>query len=135
VATVIAIVATDLLKGVLFGLALSLGKLIYTFSHLEVRLVSDEPKPGESTLVLQGAATFVRLPKLAAALEQVPANTPLHVVLEQLDYIDHACIDLLSNWEKQHEATGGEIIIEWDSLHRKYFDRSPRVLTAAVTDL
>jgi MFS superfamily sulfate permease-like transporter len=133
-ATVAAIVATDLLKGVLFGLALSLAKLIYTFSHLEVSLVSDEPKAGQSTLMLRGAATFVRLPKLAAALEQVPANVPLHVVLDHLEYIDHACIDLLSNWEKQHEATGGEIIIEWDSLHRKYFERSPRVLAAAATD-
>jgi MFS superfamily sulfate permease-like transporter len=133
-ATVAAIVATDLLKGVLFGLALSLVKLIYTFSHLEVSLVINEPKPGQSTLELKGAATFVRLPKLAAALEQVPTNVRLHVVLDQLDYIDHACIDLLSNWEKQHEATGGEIIIEWDSLHRKYFERSPRVLATAATD-
>ena len=133
-ATVIAIVATDLLKGVLFGLVLSLAKLVYRFSHLDVRLVSNEPQARQMTLLLQGAATFVRLPKLAAALESVPPNMPLYVVLDQLDYIDHACIELLSNWEKQHGATGGEIIIEWDSLHRKYFDRTPRVLAAATTD-
>jgi MFS superfamily sulfate permease-like transporter len=122
-ATVIAIVTTDLLKGVLFGLALSLGKLIYTFSHLEVKMISNQPINGQMTMELRGAATFVRLPKLAAALESVPGSMHLHIVLDKLDYIDHACINLLSNWEKQHEAGGGQIIMEWDKLHRKYFDR------------
>jgi len=56
-------------------------------------------------------------------LESVPGSMHLHIVLDKLDYIDHACIDLLSNWEKQHEAGGGQIIMEWDKLHRKYFDR------------
>jgi hypothetical protein len=56
----------------------------------------------------------------------------LHVVLDKLDYIDHACIDLLSNWEKQHEAGGGEIIMEWDTLHRKYHERTGN--TVPVTE-
>ena len=46
-------------------------------------------------LYLEGAATFLRLPKLAAALEAVPANRELHVHFDHLDYIDHACLDLL----------------------------------------
>jgi MFS superfamily sulfate permease-like transporter len=129
-ATVIAIVTTDLLKGVLFGLALSLGKLIYTFSHLEVKLIRNQPLEGQMTMELRGAATFVRLPRLAAALESVPGSMHLHIVLDKLDYIDHACIDLLSNWEKQHEAGGGQIIMEWDKLHRKYHERAGRALTA-----
>jgi MFS superfamily sulfate permease-like transporter len=79
---------------------------------------------------LRGAATFVRLPRLAAALESVPGSMHLHIVLDKLDYIDHACIDLLSNWEKQHEAGGGQIIMEWDKLHRKYHERAGRALTA-----
>lgn len=112
-ATVIAIVTTDLLKGVLFGLVLSLGKLVYTFSHLDVKLIRNLPKEGQMTMELRGAATFVRLPKLAAAFESVPGSMHLHIVLDKLDYIDHACIDLLSNWEKQHEAGGGQIIKEW----------------------
>jgi MFS superfamily sulfate permease-like transporter len=133
-ATVVTIVGTDLLKGVLFGLALSLAKLIYTFSHLELRLEKDQPREGQMTLVMKGAATFIRLPKLAATLESVQVTTHLHIVMEQLDYIDHACIDLLANWEKQHAATGGEIIMEWDVLHRKYFERSPSVLTALASE-
>jgi hypothetical protein len=40
--------------------------------------------------------------------------------MERLDYIDHACLDLLMNWEKQHEATGGRLVIDWDYLTAKF---------------
>jgi len=42
------------------------------------------------------------------------------VNFEHLDYIDHACLDLLMNWGKQHEATGGSLVIDWDTLHANF---------------
>ena len=74
----------------------------------------------KAVLRLEGAATFIRLPVLAEALEQVPGNAELHVDFEHLDYIDHACLDLLINWDKQHEATGGTLVIDWDTLHANF---------------
>lgn len=114
-ATVAVIVGKDLLTGVVVGIILSVLKLVYTFSHLAVRL---EPKPteGRTVLYLEGAATFIRLPKLATTLEAVPPNTELHVHFEELSYIDHACLDLLMNWERQHETTGGRLVVDWESL-------------------
>src|SRR6185369_16079923 len=97
-ATVITIVATDLLKGVLVGVALSAAKLLHTFARLSIRVEVD-PNGRRTILRLRGAATFLRLPKLAAALEAVPPGTELHVHFEQLSFIDHACLDLLMNWE------------------------------------
>ena len=117
--TVGTIVATDLLTGVLTGIGLAAIKLLYTFSHLRVKLQTDQPS-GKVTLQLEGAATFIRLPKLAIALEDVPANAELHVDFEHLDYIDHACLDLLINWAKQHESTGGRMVIDWESLHANF---------------
>jgi hypothetical protein len=64
------------------------------------------------------------LPKLAAALDRVPSNHELHVHFERLNYIDHACLDLLVNWEKQHQATGGGLVIDWDSLAAKFHGRA-----------
>lgn len=118
-ATVIMIVFTDLLTGVLVGIGLSALKLLYTFSHLNIRL--QLPKDGIDSAVLKlfGSATFLRLPKLAAVLEQVPNGTDLQVDFRHLDYIDHACLDLLMNWAKQHESTGGTLEIDWDSLHAR----------------
>jgi MFS superfamily sulfate permease-like transporter len=118
-ATLGMIVCTDLLTGVLTGIGLSALKLLYTFSHLDVRLdISHANKL--AVLSLEGAATFVRLPYLASELERVPDDVELHVDFEHLDYIDHACLDLLMNWAKQHEGTGGSLVIDWESLHSTF---------------
>ncbi len=118
-ATVVTIVVTDLLTGVIVGVALAAAKLLYTFSHLHTDLRVDEEQ-GRTVLSLGGAATFVRLPKLASELENVPPNAELHVDFQHLDYIDHACLDLLMNWAKQHESTGGRLVIDWESLNARF---------------
>jgi MFS superfamily sulfate permease-like transporter len=118
-ATLVTIVATDLLTGVLTGIALSALKLLYRFAHLHIRL-ADEPGRGATVMYLDGAATFIRLPKLAAALEKVPPSTELHVHFERLQYVDHACLDLLMNWEKQHQATGGQLVIDWEQFTARF---------------
>lgn len=115
------IVATDLLTGVLTGVALTIAKLLYMFSHLEIRResLSDE----QTILHLKGAATFLNLPRLADTLESVPPNTELHVHFEELDYIDHASLDLVMAWEQQHKATGGSLVIDWGTLGSMFRDR------------
>ena len=118
--TVIVIVAEDLLTGVVVGIVLSALKLLLTFSHLETKLIVGGPT-GPTKLDLIGAATFLRLPQLAAELENVPSGAELHVNLEHLDYVDHACLDLIMNWGKQHETTGGSLVIDWESLHGKFY--------------
>jgi len=122
-ATVGTIVSTDLLTGVLTGIVLSAVKLLHTFSHLVVDLEMNAADQ-KAVLKLEGAATFVRLPVLAEELERVPGNVELHVDFEHLDYIDHACLDLLMNWEKQHEATGGTLVIDWETLHTNFHRES-----------
>jgi MFS superfamily sulfate permease-like transporter len=119
VATVLLIVGVDLLTGVIAGVALSVLKLLVTFSHLRIRS-HDDPLRKKSDLYLEGTATFLRLPKLAAALESVAHDRELHVHFDHLDYIDHACLNLLVSWEKQHSATGGSLVIDWDSLTARF---------------
>ena len=118
-ATVGTIVCADLLTGVLVGIGLAAAKLLYTFSHLATALKLD-PNSNKVTLTLQGAATFIRLPRLASELEKVPARGELHVDFQHLDYIDHACLDLLMNWANQHETTGGKLVIDWATLHARF---------------
>jgi MFS superfamily sulfate permease-like transporter len=129
--TIIVIVSTDLLKGVLFGLALSIFKLLYIFSHLEIRWEDDKVN-NRLNLHLKGSATLIRLPLLAAELEGVRPGAELHVHFEELDYIDHACLDLITNWEKQHEASGGMLVIEWEELSWKYHQRRSGAQKAAA---
>jgi MFS superfamily sulfate permease-like transporter len=122
VITIVMIVTTNLLTGVLTGLGLSLVKLLYAFSHLRIR-VEDDKEANRTILHLSGAATLIRLPRLAATLETLRPSTEVHVHFEELDYIDHACLSLLTNWERQHEATGGSLVIEWEDLAWKYHQR------------
>ncbi|HJS09585.1 MAG TPA: SulP family inorganic anion transporter, partial [Pirellulales bacterium] len=122
VATLSTVVIVDLLTGILVGIGLAVLKLVYTFSHLTIRIAEDHSQ-ARTMLHLNGAATFLRLPKLAAALESVPSNVELHVDFEGLTYIDHACLDLLMNWEKVHMASGGSLVIDWDSLTARFHAR------------
>lgn len=120
-ATVFTIVAGDLLKGVVLGLLLSIGKLLYTLAQLEVET---ETKEGETFMKLRGSAAFVRLPQLAKALEEVPAGNTLHLLVDDLEYIDHACLDLVGSWGKQQEKLGGGLEVEWGNLARKYLNKN-----------
>jgi len=121
-ATLVTIVVWDLLTGVIVGVFLSGIRLLYNFSHLEAELQIHSAQK-RAHLDLAGAATFVSLPKLASALEQVPKGTHLSIQFQNLDYIDHACLDLLMSWAKTHESSGGELSIDWDGMHAKFRQR------------
>ncbi len=117
--TVAVIVYEDLLTGVMIGIGLSSLKLLYTFSHLRCDLLLHDAER-TAQLRLLGAATFVRLPKLAAELERIPVGYELHVDFTELDYIDHACLELLMSWGAGHQATGGSLVLDWESLHGRF---------------
>ena len=122
VTTMVVIAAEDLLTGVITGVVLSALKLLVSFSNLDVQLKAAGGAPGHEriTLKISGAATFLRLPVLAAKLDEVPTGAHLHVDFEHLDYIDHACLELLMSWARQHETTGGQLFIDWGQLHARF---------------
>ncbi|WP_051133987.1 SulP family inorganic anion transporter [Methylocystis sp. ATCC 49242] len=110
------VVATDVLTGIAVGVGLALARLLYTFSTLEIS-VEEDKESGKTEINLRGAATFIRLPQLASALEALSPDAHIQVHLHDLNYIDHACLDLLLNWHQQHQSAGGELTIDWDELH------------------
>ncbi len=118
-ATLLGIVLADLLTGVLIGFAITIGKLIWSLTHVRIDKVVDE-LTGRIDFDLHGSATFVSIPRLAAALETVPTGSEVHIQIEHLDHIDHACLDMLAAWGRQHEATGGKLVLEWHELHTRY---------------
>lgn len=117
--TIAGIVTFDLLTGVLIGVGVSFAKLIYQVTHLGVRI----HKHSGSDLVdlhLSGSATFIGLPKLALVLDTLPPSANLHVHFEELHHIDHACLDALSNWQKQNAGSGARLEVEWEELMARY---------------
>ncbi|PQO25537.1 SulP family inorganic anion transporter [Blastopirellula marina] len=117
--TVVLIVSFDLLIGVIAGIVLSAIKLLVTFTRFEADLyVNEEDKT--ASLGLHGAATFLRLPVLMQRLEEIPDDVELHVDLSNLTYVDHACFESLMDWAKQHEKSGGSLVVDWSQLHGKF---------------
>jgi MFS superfamily sulfate permease-like transporter len=121
-ATAATIIFWGVLPGVLLGIGLAIAKLLYTVGRLRIRCETD-PVHRRAVLHLEGTATFISLPKLAAALEQVPPGTELHIHIEDLGLIDHACLDLLMQWERQHRNTGGSLTLDWERLRARFTSR------------
>ena len=117
-ATALAIIFTDLLTGVLVGFGLTLAKLAWKASRLKISLV-DLPQANEMELRLNGAATFLKVPALTQILAQVPAGNTLHVPLNYLSYIDHACLELFEEWGRANAAKGSKLMIEPRGLKRR----------------
>jgi len=120
--TITTIVSTNLLTGIMVGLLLSLIKLLYVFSHLEVKVLKTTNDHALEVHLL-GSATFLGLPKLAAVLEGMPLKQSVKIEFDDLTYIDHACINLISGWQQQYVAAGGTVDVHWDNLHNKYYQR------------
>lgn len=121
--TFAGVVGFDLLTGILLGLGVSLARLIYTFSHLAIRVEKNDASRFVH-MFLDGAATFIRLPMFADALEKIPPGYDAHIHLGRLTYIDHACLTMLTDWGKNFEAAGGRLHLNRDILHRLFNEQA-----------
>lgn len=106
--TLVGVVAVDLLFGVLagvaFSLALTLRRMMWSGIHAE----------GDGDLrrvVIEGALTFLSVPRLSTVLNSLPAGSTVTVELV-VDYLDHAAFDCLSNWQHAHERGGGRVRVD-----------------------
>jgi MFS superfamily sulfate permease-like transporter len=118
-ATVAGIVAIDLLTGVMIGLALTIVKLLWKATRLDIS-VSTDLERRRADLHLDGLATFLRLPRLAAELDAIPSDVIIHVHVQHIYYIDHTCLDLLKSVAAQRADMGGGLDVHWDELTHRY---------------
>jgi MFS superfamily sulfate permease-like transporter len=134
--TLLGIVATDLLKGVLLGVSLALVRLVWRVARLDdrsrsllARLINlqidatTDEQAKTVTLAISGAATFLKLPILARALERLPAGYAVHVDTHALTYIDHACMELFDTWESSRKVFGNSLVVDRAALMSRYTGR------------
>jgi carbonic anhydrase len=105
--TVIAVVFLNLLHGVLIGLALAIAMTGWRVLRARVQA---EPVGDEWRVVVEGACTFLALPRLTRELASVPdrASVTVHIAV---NYLDHAAHQAITDWQDQHHATGGTVRI------------------------
>ena len=107
-ATLLVVVAEDLLTGVLVGIALSLLELIPHLRQLRLKVDSREDATG-SEITLAGAATFLTLPRLTGAIEAVPAGMPVRLDLTGVSAVDHTSAETLRDWLQRRRAAGSPV--------------------------
>jgi len=103
--TFVLVIATDLLTGVLVGLALSVLELLPHFRRLRLKVDAEHGEDAHR-INLDGAATFVTLPKLNSALDAVPGDQPVHLDFEKVPAIDHTSAETLRDWVQRRRARG-----------------------------
>lgn len=97
-----AILVTNMFDGVLIGLLLAVVKTAWETSHVHIEV--DDAGTGPVTVRIVGHATFLRLPRILDALEQLPTDRPIELNLAGLRHLDHACMSALQSWSDQHNA-------------------------------
>ncbi|MBZ4420057.1 SulP family inorganic anion transporter [Myxococcus sp. RHSTA-1-4] len=106
--TVGGVVGINLLAGIGLGLLVAMLRLLWHLGSVHV----DVRQKGEAYQVhVSGALTFVGVPKLSAALAQVPAGAKVDVDLA-LETLDHSGHEALESWADTHRKTGGTVWME-----------------------
>lgn len=109
-ATLIVVVAVDLLTGVLVGIGLTVLEIIPYARRL--RLKVDAAPDGQAHAIrLTGVASFLTLPKLSAVLERAPANRPVQLDVTDLEAIDHTSAEMVRDWYKRRTSAGAGVEI------------------------
>lgn len=103
--TLIMVVATDLLTGVLVGIALSMLEVVPYVRRLKLRVDSGQEGAAHS-IRLNGVASFLTLPKLSEALEQTPSSSPVALDVSKLEAIDHTTAEMVRDWFRRRKLTG-----------------------------
>ena len=99
VLTVIAIIATDLLIGILIGMVIAVGFILYGNMRRPLSQVVERHVGGDLTRVkLANQVTFLNKASLMETLHQVPGDTHLVLDATETTYIDPDIIDLISDF-------------------------------------
>jgi len=114
--TIFAILSTNLLEGILIGVAAGIIHQIYKLANFNIKVIK-----GEKTIIkMSGNLTFLRLPQIANTLESLEPKQTVNIIFGQIKLIDHAIIDLLVGWSNRYMKRGGKVLIDWNHVKRIY---------------
>ena len=107
VVTVAGVVFLNLMQGVLIGLALAIALTAWRVRWFRIH---SEREGDEWHVDVEGACTFLSLPRLTEVLASIPEGTTVRVTMSVI-YLDHAAHQAIADWQRRHQATGGTVHI------------------------
>ncbi|MEK6762515.1 MAG: bifunctional SulP family inorganic anion transporter/carbonic anhydrase [Nitrospirota bacterium] len=139
--TVVAIVVTDLLIGVLIGLTVSAGFILYSNMRQPIRRFVEQHLGGDVVHIeLANQVSFLNRAALSKVLDEVPRGGDVLLDAQNTDYIDPDVLDLIRDFKEQTgPARGVEVsLVGFRSEYQfddqiQYVDYSTRDLQDALT--
>ena len=139
--TVVAIVLTDLLIGVLIGLTVSAGFILYSNMRQPIRRFVEQHLGGDVVHIeLSNQVSFLNRAALPKVLDEVPRGGDVLLDAQSTDYIDPDVLDLIRDFKEQTgPARGVEVsLVGFRSEYQfddqiQYVDYSTRDLQDALT--
>ncbi|MCS6897795.1 MAG: SulP family inorganic anion transporter, partial [Nitrospira sp.] len=99
--TVVAIVLTDLLIGILIGLATAIGFILHSNVRHPIRRFIEKQPGGEVLHIeLTNQVSFLNRAALAQALSEAPANGHVLIDAQNTDYIDPDVLSLIRDFKE-----------------------------------
>lgn len=140
-ATVLAIVFTDLLVGILIGLTIAVGFILHSNLRSPLRRVMEKHVGGEVLRVeLSNQVSFLNRAAIERTLDSVPSGGHVLIDARNTDYVDADVRDLLTDYcSETAPARGVEVSLLGfkveDQLEDRiqYVDYSTRELQSALT--
>ena len=108
VVTAASVIFLNLLHGVMIGLGLAIALTGWRVIRARVEA---QPVGEEWRVVVEGACTFLALPRLTRVLATIPAGSNVAVAIS-VNYLDHAAHQAITDWQRQYEAVGGTVRIQ-----------------------
>ncbi len=121
--TIIAIVLTDLLIGVLIGLAVSIGFILHNNARRPLRRILEKHVSGDVMhIVLANQVSFLSRASLEQALRSVPRGGHILLDASNTDYIDPDVLDLITDFR---DTTAGALGVKLS--FKGFRDRYPQL--------
>ncbi|MCP0913052.1 MULTISPECIES: bifunctional SulP family inorganic anion transporter/carbonic anhydrase [Legionella] len=102
ITTLVAIVALNLLAGILIGLLVSLFYILKSNSQARLDIIKEiYPNGVTNRLVLPQQTTFLNKASLIAELDSIPRNSQLIIDARYSDYIDKEIVEFLKEFKEE----------------------------------
>jgi carbonic anhydrase/SulP family sulfate permease len=139
--TVVAIVTTDLLIGIIIGLVVGLGFILFSNFKRPVQMVIEKHLGGELYhLQLANQVSFLNRAAIDQTLNRIPRGAHLLIDARGTDYMDPDILSLIKDYsEKTAPVRGVDVSLKGFKPHHKivneirYVDYSSRELQDAIT--
>lgn len=117
--TIVAILSTNLLEGILIGLAIGVLKNLYKLCKFKIKTI-EQSEENKVVIKIKGNLTFLRLPQIAEVIENIEDGKDVEIIFDNVHIADHATIDLLAGWSNRYIQNKGSVNIDWEVLKRVY---------------